>query len=211
MDDRAKRVDFQESSAMSRLARSWVYGGFLSGILMLVLLPEIARNWSSALLAVFLQLPIYMLHQYEEHDNDRFRRFVNRTIGGGREVLSPQAVFVINVPGVWGVIAASFLLASNVALGYGLIAVYLTLVNAVVHLVGAAATRSYNPGLGTAAFLFLPTGLFGVRALQQSGEVGWEYHLLGLLIAIGIHAAIVVYVQTMKRSANQGGEAADLA
>ena len=70
---------------MSRLARDWVYGGFLSGILMLVLLPEIARNWSSALLAVFLQLPIYMLHQYEEHDNDRFRRFVNRTIGGGRE------------------------------------------------------------------------------------------------------------------------------
>ena len=203
MDDRAKRVDFQESSAMSRLARSWVYGGFLSGILMLVLLPEIARNWSSALLAVFLQLPIYMLHQYEEHDNDRFRRFVNRTIGGGREVLSPQAVFVINVPGVWGVIAASFLLASNVALGYGLIAVYLTLVNAVVHLVAAAATRSYNPGLGTAAILFLPTGLFGVRALQRTGEVGWKDHLFGLLIAVGIHVAIVVYVQMRKRRANQ--------
>src|ERR1035438_3713045 len=97
------------------------------------------RNWSMALVAVFLQLPIYMLHQYEEHDNDRFRLFVNRVFGEGHEVLSDPAVFVINVPGVWGVNAASFYLASCVSLGYGLIAVYLTLVNGVVHVVVAVA------------------------------------------------------------------------
>ena len=211
MGDQTKRIDLQESSMLSRLAQYWVYGGFLSGILMLVLLPEFARNWSSALLAVFLQLPIYMLHQYEEHDNDRFRLFVNRTIGGGQEVLSHQAVFIINVPGVWGVIAASFLLAFYVSLGYGLIAVYLTLVNALVHIVAAMATRSYNPGLGTAVFLFLPAGVFGVRELQRTGEVGWEYHLLGLLFAIGIHVAIVAYVQARKRRANQSLKEAETA
>lgn len=140
-----------------------------------------------------------MLHQYEEHDNDRFRLLFNRTIGGGQEVLSHQAVFVINVPGVWGIIAASFYLASYVSLGYGLIAVYLTLVNAIVHIGAAAVTRYYNPGLGTAVFLFLPVGIFGLRELQRTGEVGWEYHLLGLLVAIGIHVAIVAYVQVKKR------------
>jgi len=183
----------------SRLVQFWVYGGFLSGLLLLLLLPEFARDWSSALLGVFLQLPIYMLHQYEEHDNDRFRLFVNRMIGGGREVLSHQAVFVINVPGVWGVIAASFYLASYVSIGYGLIAVYLTLVNAVTHIVVGAASRSYNPGLGTAVFLFLPVSVFGLREMHQTGEVSWHHHLIGFLIAIGIHVAIVAYVQVKKR------------
>lgn len=196
---------------LSRLAQYWVYGGFLAGILLLVLLPEFARNWSPALLAVYLQSPIYMLHQYEEHDGDRFRLFVNRTIGGGQEVLSHMAVFVINIPGVWGVNAISFLLASYLSLGYGLIAVYLTLVNAVVHIVAAAATRSYNPGLGTAIFLFLPAACFGIHELQQTKGTGWEYHLLGLLVAIGIHIVIVAYVQAMKRRRSQRSKEAESA
>jgi hypothetical protein len=165
---------------------------------MLVLLPELARNWSMALVAVFLQWPIYMLHQYEEHDNDRFRLYVNRMFGEGHEVLSYPAVFVINVLGVWGVNATSFYLASCVSLGYGLIAVYLTLVNGVVHIVVAVALRSYNPGLGTAVFLFLPVGVFGLRELQQTGEVGWNHHLLGLLVALAIHVAIIAYAKINK-------------
>lgn len=186
---------------LSRLMQFWVYGGFLSGLLILVLLPELARHWSTASLAVFLQLPIYMLHQYEEHDNDRFRLYVNATIGAGCEVLSHQAVFIINVPGVWGVIAASFLLSTCVSVGYGLIAVYLTLVNAVVHIGAAAVTHSYNPGLGTAVFLFVPAGAFGVWKLQETLEVGWGHHLLALSMAIGIHLAIVGYVKMRKRTA----------
>ena len=127
-------MQLQEPGMLERLTRYWVYGGFLCGLLLFILLPELARHWSSAVLAVFVQLPVYMLHQYEEHDNDRFRLFVNRTIGGGHEVLSHAAVFVINVPGVWGIVAASFLLSAFVSIGYGLIAVYLVLVNAVTHL-----------------------------------------------------------------------------
>jgi hypothetical protein len=189
----------RETGIFSRLIDYWVYGGFLAGLLLLILLPEFARHWSIALFTVFLQLPVYMLHQYEEHDNDRFRRFVNRTIGGGKEVLSPEAIFLINVPGVWGVIAGSFYLSAYVAIGYGLIAVYLTLVNAVTHIVAGVASRAYNPGLATGALLFLPAGAFGVVELQQTGEVGWSHHLVGLLAAIAIHVAIVGYVQVMKR------------
>lgn len=189
---------------LSRLTSYWVYGGFLAGMLLLILLPDLSRTWSSALLCVFLQLPVYMLHQYEEHDNDRFRRFFNRTIGGGQEVLSPEAVFLINVPGVWGVIAASFYLAANVSLGYGLIAVYLTLVNALIHIVTSIGARSYNPGLATTVFLFLPAGAVAMHELQATGEVGWHYHLLGLLSAVAIHVAIVGYVQVRKRCALSG-------
>ncbi len=50
---------------LSRLTRYWVYGGFLAGLLLLILLPQLAHYWSSALLVVFLQLPLYMFHQLE--------------------------------------------------------------------------------------------------------------------------------------------------
>ena len=180
---------------MERLVRNWVYGGFLSGILLLILLPSFASGWSLALVAVFLQLPVYMIHQFEEHDDDRFRLFVNLTMGRGREVLSPAVVFVINVPGVWGVIAASLLLAKSVALGLGLIGIYLTLVNAVVHVISAVASRGYNPGLVTAILMFLPSGCFGLWAVDRSGGVGWGYHVLGIGTALAIHAAIMIHIR----------------
>jgi Protein of unknown function with HXXEE motif len=184
---------------MTRLTHYWVYGGFLAGLLLLILLPRFSRQWSFALSVVFLQLPLYMLHQFEEHDDDRFRRFVNRTVGGGREVLSPLAVFLINVPGVWGLIVVSFYLSVNVAVGYGLIAVYLTLVNAVVHIVHGVVFRAYNPGLATAVVLFLPASAFGFLELHRTGEIGLGHHLLGLVIAVGIHVAIVAYVMTVRK------------
>jgi Protein of unknown function with HXXEE motif len=192
-----------DTGMLSRLTQYWVYGGFLAGILILLLLPELARDWSTALLAVFLQLPVYMFHQYEEHDNDRFRLFANRMIGGGTEVLSRGAIFIINIFGVWGVIAASFYLAANVAIGYGLIAIYLVLFNALTHIVTAIVTRGYNPGLGTAVFIFLPAGGFGIVELQRTGQVDWDYHVFGFLTAVAIHAAIIGYVQAVKRSNKQ--------
>ncbi len=84
-----------------RLYAYWVYGGSLAGLLLLALLPIFTHGWPPALTMTLLCLPIYMLHQLEEHDDDRFRSFLNGRLGKGRELLSPAAVFVINVAGVW--------------------------------------------------------------------------------------------------------------
>ena len=84
-----------------RLAAHWVYGGFLASFLLIALVPTLlAPAWSIDLLAVYLLLPIYMLHQYEEHERDRFRRYFNDTVGRGQDALTAKAVFLINVPGV---------------------------------------------------------------------------------------------------------------
>ncbi len=182
-----------------RLIANWVYGGFLAGVLLLVLTPVVTRAWPHALVAVFLLLPVYMVHQYEEHDDDRFRAFINRSYGG-KPVLSALAVFVINVPGVWGVIALSFVLASTVNIGFGLIAVYLVLVNGVVHIIPAAIFRSYNPGLGTAIVLFLPAGWYAFREIQASGGATLTLHAIGLLSAIAIHVVIVAWVTANARA-----------
>lgn len=86
---------------LGRLVANWVYGGALAALLLLLLAPLFIQSWPPVLAVTFFCLPAYMLHQYEEHDNDRFRAFVNHAVAGGREVLTPTAVFAINVFGVW--------------------------------------------------------------------------------------------------------------
>jgi hypothetical protein len=178
-----------------------VYGGFLAAFLLLGLMPVCCRSWSFPLILVFLQLPVYMLHQLEEHDDDRFRDWVNRVLGGGREILSKKAVFVINVPGVWGVNLVSILMAATVDLGFGLIGIYLTSVNGIVHVVQAIRLRSYNPGLITAILLFLPVGGLALWAIHATGTVSLTYDVLGFGTAIVIHLAIVAHVVIRLRRA----------
>ncbi len=146
-----------------RLIMHWVYGGALAGILLLIMFPLLTSSWSVPLTLTFFHLPMYMLHQYEEHDKDRFRIFFNETIGGGKEVLSPLAVFIINVPGVWGVIAIATYLAANINIGLGLIAVYLAVINGLVHIGHALLFKRYNPGLvtGQLSFCLLVCTVFG--------------------------------------------------
>ena len=179
-----------------RLIKHWVYGGALAGFLLLILFPLLTASWPAALALVFLQLPIYLLHQYEEHDDDRFRTFFNQTTGGGKEVLSPLAAFVINVPGVWGVIALATYLAAKIDIGLGLIAIYLAVVNGLVHIAHALHFKRYNPGLITGTLLFLPLGAYSIGQVQQAGGGGYAAQALGIGVAVGMHAAIIAYARS---------------
>ncbi|MFM7330198.1 MAG: hypothetical protein ACKO1L_00805 [Brachymonas sp.] len=98
---------------LNRLTAHWVYGGLVAGVLLLLLTPVLTAHWPALLVATYLHLPADMIHQFEEHDQDRFRLFFNQTIGKGHDVLSPMAVFITNVPGVWGVLAASLYAAKS--------------------------------------------------------------------------------------------------
>lgn len=178
---------------MERLFAYWAYGGFLAGIMILALTPLLASGWSPAFTAIFLLLPIYMLHQYEEHDGDRFRLYINRMVGHGAEVLTPAAVFVINIGAVWMLDVVVIYLARGVALGFGLIAVYLMLINAFVHIAGAIRSRAYNPGLVTSIVLFLPFGGYAWWRIEASGAPTMAEHIVGLAIGIAVHAIIVAY------------------
>ena len=174
---------------------NWMYAGFLAGLFLLAVAPVFAAAVGLPLLLVYLQLPVYMLHQLEEHYDDRFRKFVNDLLAGGREVLSTPAVVVVNVVGVWVVILIALYLARFVGLGLGLIAIYLTLVNALVHVVGAVVQRRYNPGLATAVVLFLPVGLYALMVVSATPGVTTTDHVVGLAVAILIHVAIAAHIR----------------
>lgn len=175
--------------------QNWMNTGFIAGLFLLAVIPFLDQAHDPAFLLIYLQLPLYMLHQLEEHTGDRFRRYLNATMAGGKPALTPTAVVVINVGGVWLVDLVAIYLAAFVSLGLGLIAVYLTLVNALVHVAGAVRERRYNPGLVTAIVLFLPASIVGLATISGRPGVTPTEHVIGLAVAILIHVAIIVHVK----------------
>ena len=63
-----------------RLSQNWVYGALPLAILLLGLAPLLER----IVTPVFMSLPIFMLHQFDELDADRVRKAVNTMLGGER-------------------------------------------------------------------------------------------------------------------------------
>jgi hypothetical protein len=181
-----------------RLVKYWVYGTLPAGFALLALTPLVCWYWPPLLVATFLVLPVYMLHQYEEHENDRFLRFLAAKVGKGWAVLTQLDSFLINVPVVWGLALGALYLAVRVDFGYGLMVFYLLLVNAFVHCVSAVVFRGYNPGLGTALVLFIPLGFYGVCAVNATGSGSVHFHLLGAGVAVGLHILLLLYAKLFK-------------
>jgi len=138
-------------------------------------------------------LPVYMIHQYEEHAHGRFVAFFNATVGNGHAVLTDQSAFWINVLGVWVLFLVALFLARFVAVGLLLVPVYLTLINGVIHILTSLRFKRYNPGLSTSVLLFLPWGIFLLIYTRGAIHSDPLYHLIGLLAAILVHAAIALY------------------
>ncbi len=173
----------------------WPAAALTVACFLLALAPIVFHFAGAPLGLVFLQLPIYMLHQYEEHTGDRFRLWVNRMVGHGHEALTPIATFWINSLLVWGLDLVALYLAVFVDLSLGLIAIYLPLLNAFGHLLPAVAKRQYNPGTLTAALLFIPLGTLSALVVSRAADCGLRDHLLALGVAIAVHAIIISHVR----------------
>jgi hypothetical protein len=187
-------------TSLDRIERNWVYGGFLAGILLLALAPLLVAGWDRPAALAFLALPVYMLHQFEEHDDDRFRRFVNGVVGQGREVLTVSAVFWINFLGVWVLLAACLWLVRLDSAGWAALAGWLLVVNGLLHVGQGIALRRYNPGLFTAVVLFLPLGALTLAAAWPvaTGMLFW----LSLAIAVALHLWILAHVRRALKQAH---------
>lgn len=186
----------ESNQAMDWLVTRWQWPAacLFSGCTLLLMTPAWAHVAGTALALVMLQLPLYMVHQWEEHTGDRFRSYVNEHVGAGCEVLTPNAAFWINSLGVWGVDLAAIYLACFVDPALGLVACYLPLVNGLTHVREAVIRRRYNPGLATSVVLFLPVGGWSIYKISTLTGATWHDHALAAAVAVAIHAAIIAYI-----------------
>jgi hypothetical protein len=173
----------------------WPYAALFTAGFLGVLAPLVFRFAGTPLGLVYLQLPIYMLHQYEEHADDRFRLWVNNMIGHGRDVLTPIATFWINSLLVWLLDLVALYLACFVDLSLGLIAFYLPMLNAFGHIIPALIKRQYNPGLATSIVVFFPVGVLSTVLVSRAAGCDVQDHLLALGVAIAVHGVIIAHVR----------------
>jgi hypothetical protein len=181
----------------------WPYATLFTAGFLGVLAPLAFRYAGLPLGLVYLQLPICMLHQYEEHAGDRFRLWVNNMIGGGREVLTPIATFWINSLLVWLLDLVALYLACFVSLSLGLIAIYLPMLNAFGHIIPAIIKRQYNPGLATSVLVFLPVGVLSTCLVSRAADSHLQDHLLAFGVALAVHATIIAHVRRRILSMSQ--------
>ncbi len=143
---------------------------------------------------IALLIPIYLLHQFEEHFwPGGFKEFVNQRlfwILGADVPLDEKIVFWINLPLIW-VIFPVFTLAGFYNIHLAAWIPVFSLFNGLLHLVVGVRWRCYNPGLATSIFLLLPVSGYATYILAVNGVSSIAYWLFTVFLAIIIHVAIV--------------------
>jgi hypothetical protein len=182
---------------LNRLYNNWVYGAFLTSLVLVLLSPIYARNWNRIQLLTFFSLLIYIFHQYEEHDDDRFRVFVNKMLAGGREALTKANVFWINVIYVWIFLAVVNLAVHYVAAGWAVAASYLLLVNALAHIAPGIVLQRPNPGIFTSIIFFVPLGSWLLITAWPFATIAQQF--VSFAVVILLHAHIVWMALSHKR------------
>jgi hypothetical protein len=195
----------------SWLVENWSRMSLPFAVLMLCSLPMFSTAGNGSLILLYTLLPVYMIHQYEEHAHGRFVEFFNSTMGRGYGVLTRASAFWINILEVWLAFLVSFYLAKYVALGIAFVPIYLTVINGFTHVVASIALRRYNPGLYTSLLLFLPWGFFLLIYFNAITLFSLFFNGIGLLTSVIGHVVIVVYALRrrgkLESGTRQGAEA----
>ena len=147
----------EKSTITSRLFEHWPYATLPMAFLLLGLYPFIGAD--EIIFPLYLSLICYLIHEYEEHENHRFPKFVQSVIGADKKGMSHSMIWVGNIFGVWFFHLGVFYLEPQLP-GWGVLAAYLMMTNALLHIVWALIYRKTNPGIWSAIFLFVPASIW---------------------------------------------------
>ena len=173
---------------------NWSRAALPLAVVLLALAPLLLDALGLAVWLVYLQLPVYMLHQYEEHAKGAFKAAVNGMRTDGREPFTDTNLLWINVGLVWVTFLVLLYAARYIDLALGLVAPYAMLLNGLLHTRMALVQRRPNPGLWTSVLLFLPIGAGSIHAIGRVAGASLGDHLLGLAGGIGLHLVVGVIV-----------------
>ena len=188
------------------LAMTWMTVGLGGAVfLSLMLLEDRAQPRLDALARFhWILLIVYLVHQFEEHGVDllgrayffiTYARTVIGDIGAASGFnLTPLAIYSTNTLFVW----LPFLVAvwgHRRFIWQGLAAAGLVLTNGILHIGIALWRQEYNPGVGSAVVLFLPTTLLYFRFVRQNCGVGWRGISGGVLFGAAEHGLLFLRIR----------------
>jgi hypothetical protein len=177
------------------LYKNWARLCIILSIIVVVIILLVVKTNNILLFLIWIQIPIYLLHQFEEHSwPGGFKKFVNTEIFHvevGEYPLSDTNIFWINVPIIW-VLMPIFASLSYINLFFGLWIPYFAVFNSLTHVIGAVVKRKYNPGLFVSLVLGIPVAVYTLWLFYSFVNVPLIITLLSILAVLLLHLAIII-------------------
>jgi hypothetical protein len=193
------------------IVENWSRMSLPFAVLMLCSLPVFLTAGNGSLILLYTWIPVYMIHQYEEHAHGRFAEFFNSTMGRGYGVLTRASAFWINILEVWLAFLVSFYLAKYVALGIAFVPNIPHHHKRVYPRGREYRAQEIQPWPVHIPPAISPLGILFADLLQRYHPIQLFFNGIGLLSGMIGHVVIVVYALRrrgkLESGTQQGAEA----
>lgn len=181
---------------MKWLYDNWYKSTIFLAVYMLVVLIIFVLKTDFALFLIWIQMAVYLLHQFEEYIlPGGFVNFFNDKILGSEKTdfpLDKKASFWINVPIIFIAYPLSAILAGYIDISIGIWTAYFSIINAMSH-VGIFFKNRYNPGFFVSLFLNIPVGIYTIYYFASQNIISLNEQLVGLTIGLLVQAVVMFY------------------
>ena len=183
---------------MDWLYKHWAKATPFLAIYSLVLLWLYVKEMNYALFLIWLQTPIYWIHEWEEYLlPGGFLEFFNTKVFRSRRgdwPLTLAGSFWINIPLVYIALPLAGILSHFFGVEFGLWAAYFSALNALAHVVMFFVFgRKYNPGLVISILLNIPVGIYTVYYFLSNGLVTPTVNIVSIIVGILAQASMMIY------------------
>ena len=181
---------------MNWFIKNWTKSTLFLAIYLTILLVLFVMKQNFALFLVWIQTPVYFLHQFEEYIlPGGFMAFFNTKMLGSKKPdfpLDETVSFWINGSVIFIAFPISAILATLFGLSFGIWVAYFSVVNAVSH-VAMFFVHRYNPGFWVSLLVNIPVGLFTIWYFASNQIIPAGAHVIGLLIALAVQGTVMFY------------------
>lgn len=185
-----------KNNIMNWLEENWTKSTLFLALFLSIVLVLFVRNRDFALFLIWIQTPVYFLHQFEEYIYPGgFMAFFNtKALGSSKKnyPLTKKESFWINIPIIFIGFPLSAILAGQIDISIGIWTAYFSIINALSH-VGLFFRNGYNPGFAVSLLLNIPVGIYTIYYFAAHQLISLNSHIIGFVIALFIQAIVMIY------------------
>ncbi|MCP5097414.1 MAG: HXXEE domain-containing protein [Chloroflexi bacterium] len=178
------------------LVEHWPKATIFLAIYTFVLLYLYLFEENQFLFLLWVQTPVYWLHQFEEYVYPGgFATFFNqKLLGSGKNEwpVTKTFSFWINIPIIFVAFPLSTILAGSYGFEWGIWIAYFSILNALSH-VGMFFRFGYNPGFVVSLLLNIPIGVYTLYTFFSDDVLTTAAHIMGVVIAFLIQGGLMIW------------------
>jgi len=182
---------------VSWLYKNWAKLSVLLAILLTMFIIFFIKTENIVLFLIWIQIPVYLLHQFEEHTWNGFKNYINKKVFKVQEgdfPLNDKNIFWINIPIIW-ILMPIFAGLSSINIMFGLWIPYFAVLNSLSHVIFSIRNREYNPGLIVSLILGIPVGTYALIVFYSNIAVPAIISILSIFFALLLHIIIFGYIR----------------